>query len=101
MILLDAKYVMVEPAHLPGFFVPVILPACLEHKMAAAMGQPVSAGFCRRLNNAVETYGTSSSLNLSPHARDAELIARWFSQLVTEPAAAATNSPKEGAKTHE
>lgn len=82
---LHSKYVMLEPANLPGCFVPVLLPQCIEHKVVTALGKPRSAGFVR-VNQAaqfgVETFGFSTGLNLSPHPDDAKLIALWHADLV-------------------
>jgi len=87
------KYVMVEPPHLPGLAVPVVLPEVLQHELATKLGRPLSAGFFRRDETAehgVKTYGFSTSLNLSPRPEDAKLIAKWFADAC---APATTPSP--------
>lgn len=92
---LETKYVMVEPPHLPGLLVPVLLPACIEHISAAAQGRPVSAGFVKidpAAEFGVSTYGSSVGLKLKPDERDAKLIARWYGALLPAPAEV---SPKE------
>lgn len=98
---LQVKYVIVEPPHLPGLLVPVILPACVEHSTAAATGRPVSAGFVRQdptAEHGVFTYGFSTGLSLKPDPKDALIISKWLAQLVRLPATA-TESPREGART--
>jgi hypothetical protein len=94
---LPSKYVMLEDPHMPGLPLPVILPQCVQHEVAKALGRPLSAGFCRRIYSApyVETFGESTSLNLKPRPEDARWIARWHAELFGAPAEAVLPGTRE------
>lgn len=72
------KYVILERHQFPGLEWAVILPPNgLPHATVAAMGRPVSAGFCEFSENCerVQAFGESVSLGLqSRPERDARVL---------------------------
>lgn len=82
---MKAKYVIVQHQ---GLQVPVLFPELMggvEHREAAKIGHPVSAGFCESVNGAWSAWGESAGLGLrSRQTHDAEILRRFFGTGVAE-----------------
>ncbi len=76
------KYIIFDNAEIE---IPIVFPTLIQHKDMAAMvktkypdAKPISAGFCRLVDEKLVCGGDSVSLQLKPRPEDSELLTQLF-----------------------